>query len=124
MRQKRLQFFSLIVRPTFCTQLFEMLSYTTTVSNFTTQMKSFCTSLSFPTTSKDSSLKTREFFSARATIMKIFLMRLRKHLCAIPFTRRLKVPSRPGGFLLYGRLWVGFSSTSGLLYPNRRTGYV
>ena len=29
--------------------------------------------------------------------------------------------SRPDGFMLYGKLGVGFSSTSELLYPNLKT---
>ena len=33
------------------------------------------------------------------------------------FTRRMKMLSRPDGFLLYGKLAVDFFSTSELLYP-------
>ena len=33
------------------------------------------------------------------------------------FTRRMKLLSRPDGFILYGKLGVGFFSTSELLYP-------
>ena len=33
------------------------------------------------------------------------------------FTRRMKMLSRPDGFMLYGKLGVGFFSTSELLYP-------
>ena len=36
------------------------------------------------------------------------------------FTRRMKMLSRPDGFLLYGKLGVDFSSTSDLLYPNMK----
>ena len=34
------------------------------------------------------------------------------------FTRRMKMLSRPDGFILYGKLGVDFFSTSELLYPN------
>ena len=34
------------------------------------------------------------------------------------FTRRMKLLSRPDGFMLYGKLGIDFFSTSGLLYPN------
>ena len=36
------------------------------------------------------------------------------------FTRRLKMLSRPDGFMLYGKLGVVFFSTSELLYPNMK----
>ena len=36
------------------------------------------------------------------------------------FTRRMKMLSRPDGFLLYGKLGVDFFSTSELLYPNMK----
>ena len=36
------------------------------------------------------------------------------------FTRRIKMLSRPDGFMLYGRLGVEFISTSELLYPNMK----
>ena len=35
-------------------------------------------------------------------------------------TRRMKMLSRPGGFMLYGKLWLDFFSTSEVLYPNRK----
>ena len=34
------------------------------------------------------------------------------------FTKRMKMLSRPDGFMLYGKLGVDFFSTSELLYPN------
>ena len=37
------------------------------------------------------------------------------------FTRRMKLPSRPDGFLLYGKLEIHFFSASALLYPNMKT---
>ena len=36
------------------------------------------------------------------------------------FTRRMKMLSRPDGFMLYGKLGVNFFSTSELLYPNMK----
>ena len=38
------------------------------------------------------------------------------------FTRRMKMLSRPDGFMLYGKLGVDFFSTSELLYPNMKIG--
>ena len=36
-----------------------------------------------------------------------------------PFlTRKMKMLSRPDGFMIYGKLGIGFFSTSELLYPN------
>ena len=35
--------------------------------------------------------------------------------------RRMKMPSRPDGFMLYGTLGVDFFSTSELLYPKMKT---
>ena len=44
-----------------------------------------------------------------------------KHLCLnLFFTRRMKMPSRPDGFMLYGKLGVCFFSTSEMLYPNMK----
>ena len=36
------------------------------------------------------------------------------------FTRRMKLLSRPDGFMLYGKMGVDFFSTSELLYPNMK----
>ena len=36
------------------------------------------------------------------------------------FTKRMKLLSRPDGFMLYGKLRVDFLSTSELLYPNMK----
>ena len=37
------------------------------------------------------------------------------------FTRKMKLLSRPDGFMLYGKLGIDFLSTSELLYPNLKT---
>ena len=36
------------------------------------------------------------------------------------FTRRMKLLSRPDGFILYGKVEIDFFSTSELLYPNMK----
>ena len=36
------------------------------------------------------------------------------------FTRRMKLLSRPDGFMLYGKLGIEFFSTSEMLYPNMK----
>ena len=36
------------------------------------------------------------------------------------FTRRMKLLSRPDGFMLYGKLWIDSFSTSEMLYPNMK----
>ena len=36
------------------------------------------------------------------------------------FTKRMKLLSRPDGFLLYGKLEIDFFSTSELFYPNKK----
>ena len=51
------------------------------------------------------------------TMNRILRMLLTHYL--IPFfTRRMKLLSRPNGFLLYGKLGIDFFSISELLYPN------
>ena len=37
------------------------------------------------------------------------------------FTRRMKLLSRPDGFMLYGKMGIEFFSTAELLYPNMKT---
>ena len=36
------------------------------------------------------------------------------------FTRRMKLYSKPDGFILYGELGINFFTTSELLYPNMK----
>ena len=43
-------------------------------------------------------------------------------LCDPFFTKRMKLLSRPDGFMLYGNLGIDFFSTSELLYPNMKIG--
>ena len=61
--------------------IFPMLKCTSTNSKFTTLMDCMRTSLTFSTTSRDLSLNTREFCTARGTIMKNFLIKLWKRFC-------------------------------------------
>ena len=95
------------------------MSCTSTISEFENEMESVHINLTFPRFSKEPSLKITEFYSARSTIEKNFLMKLWKRLflSSEPFsTRRTKMLSRSGGFMLYGKLGVEFVSTSALLY--------
>ena len=79
------------------------------------------TNLTFQTTSREPPLSTREFCTARGTTMKNFQMKLWKRLCLnLFFTRRMKMLSRPDGFMLYGKLGVDLFSTSELFYPNMK----
>ena len=98
-----------------------MLKCESTISKFTTVMDCMCTNRIFPKTSREPSLDTREFCTARGTTMKNFLIKLRKRFCLnLFFTRRMKLLSRPDDFMLYGKLGVDFFSTSELLYPNMK----
>ena len=79
------------------------------------------TNLTFPTTSRERSLNAREFCAATVKNMKNFLMKLSKRRCLNLFcTWRMKMLSRPDGFMLYGKLGVDFFSISELLYPNMK----
>ena len=74
------------------------------------------TNLTFPASSKESSPNTRKFCTARGTTMKNEIMEA--PLSEPFFRKRMKMLSRPDGFMLYGKLGVDFFSTSELLYPN------
>ena len=92
-----------------------MLMCTSTTSKFTIQMNCLRTDITFPTTSREPSLSTREFWFAECITMIDLTMRL----CTIfsfP-TKGMKVHNRTNGFLLYGKLGVDFFSTSALLNP-------
>ena len=75
-------------------------------------MDSMHTSLTFQTTLRQPSLNTREFCIVKAMTMN------RIPLPDPFFTKRMKLLSRPDGFMLYGKLGIDFFSTSELLYPN------
>ena len=61
--------------------IFPMLKCTSTISKFATLMGCMRTNPKFSTTSREPSLNTREFCTARGTTMKIFQMKLWKRLC-------------------------------------------
>ena len=44
-------------------------------------------------------------------------------LAELFFTKRVKMLSRSDGFMLYGKMWVDFFSTSELLYPIWKIGF-
>ena len=83
----------------------------------------YAQSLTFQTTLWQASLNTREFCIVKAmTMNRILRIILTPYL--IPFylfTRRMKLLSRPDGFMLYGKLGIDFLSTSELLYPNMKS---
>ena len=98
-----------------------MLKCTSTISKFTTLMDCMRISLTFPTTSRGPILKTREFCTARGYENQEFSEEVLEAPLSEPFfTRRVKMLSRPDGFMLYGKLGVDFFSTSELLYPNKK----
>ena len=78
------------------------------------------TSLTFQTTLRQPSLNTSEFCIVKAmTMNRILRILVTPYL--IPFlTRKMKLLSRPDGFMLYGKLGIDFFSTSELLYPNMK----
>ena len=75
------------------------------------------TSLTFPTTSSEPSLNTREF--CEGYDYEEFPDEIKEALLSGPFfTKRMQKLSRPDCFMLYGKLVVDFFSTSELLYPH------
>ena len=93
---------------------------TLTISRDTIPMDSMHTSLTFQTTSKQPSLNTREFCIVKGMTMNRILRILLTPYLILFFTRRMKLLSRPEGFILYGKLGIDFFSTSELLYPNMK----
>ena len=79
--------FSLLMLTTFCTQFFPMLKCSSTNNKFTTLTDCMRTNLTFRTTSREPSLNTREFCTARGTTLKNFLMKLWKRLCPNLFSQ-------------------------------------
>ena len=76
--------------------------------------------LTFPTSSKESSPK-KVFYTANAMIMKNVLMRIwTQPLCELLFTRKMKKLSKPDSFILFAKFQVEFSSTSEMLYLNKK----
>ena len=79
------------------------------------------TCLTFPTTSREPSLNTGEFCTAKGTTMKNFFDEIMEApLSEFFITRRMKTLSRLDGFRLKGKLADDFFSASELLYPNMK----
>ena len=94
-----------------------MLRCTSTIRNFRVHMDSMRTSFTIAITSREPSLNTKKFCIARGRTLKVFLRRIRKHVCLTPFfTKRLKRLSKPDDFKLYGKMEVDFFSTSKMLH--------
>ena len=120
-RRKTLQFLSLLVYLSFCTQCFPMLKCTSTVSKSTTLMDCIRTNLTFSTTSRGAPCKTREFCTARGTTMKNFLMKLWKHLCLNLFSRgERKCLADPVASCCMVYWGVDFFSPFELLFPKMK----
>ena len=97
----------------FLHSIFSTWKCTSASSKLITQMDSMRTNLFFPTTSWELSLNTRKFCSARGNTMKKIVKKLWKRQCLnFFFTGRMKMNSRPEGFMYYGKLRVEFPSTS------------
>ena len=86
-RNKGLQFFLLFMYTTFCTQIFPMLKYTSTIIKFKILKDPMHKSLPSPTTSKRIFLNAREFCTARGRAIKNFPMKLWKRLCLKHFSQ-------------------------------------
>ena len=85
-RSKVLQFLWLFMYRTFCTRFFPKLTCNTTTSISTNLLDCMRTSLTFPKTSWEPFLNTREFCTARCITMKTFLMKLWKLFCLNVFS--------------------------------------
>ena len=76
---------SLFIDTTFCSEFFPVLRCISSIIRVTNQMDSMWTSTTFPATSKEPSLDTKWFFTARGTSKKTFLRRLGKYFCLNTF---------------------------------------
>ena len=96
-----------------------MLKCSSTISKFTTLMDCRRTSLRFPKTAREPFPNTREScsYDYEECSDKI---RARKCLGLNFFTRRMKMLSRPDGFMLYCKSSVDFFSSSDLPCPNMK----
>ena len=66
------------------------------------------TRLTLATSSREPSPNTREFCTVKGMTLKNVLMRLWTHPCLKTFFTRMKMLSRPDGFMLNGKLGVDF----------------
>ena len=83
-------------------------------------MDSMNTRLTFQTTLRQPSLNTREFCICEGFDYEQDPEDFSNPLSDPFFTKRMKLLSRPDGFMLYGKLGIDFFSTSELLYPNMK----
>ena len=98
-----------------------MLKCTSTISNYTSQLDCLRTNLTFSTTSMEPSLNTKGVLHCEGYDYEEFPDDIMEAPLSEPlFTRRMKMLSRPAGFMLYGKLGVDFFSTSELVYPNMK----
>ena len=95
-----------------------MLKCTLTISRFTIPMDSLHTSLTFQITLSEPSLNKREFCIVKAIDYEQDPEDITNPLPDPFFTKRMKLLSRPDGFMFLGKLGIDFFSTSDLLYPN------
>ena len=99
-----------------------MLKCTSTTNRFTTLMDCMRTNLTFPTILREPSLNTREFCTARD---RYDYEEFPDEIMEVPlsepfFTKKMKMLSKPDGFMLSGKLGVDFFSTSEFLYTNMK----
>ena len=98
-----------------------MLWCTSTISKFTTLGNCMRTNLAFPLTSREPSLITREFCTARGTITKNFWMKLWKRLCLKLFSQgEWNCLADPMASCCIVNWELTFFSTSDLLYPKMK----
>ena len=91
-KKKWLQFLSLLMFTTISTHFVPMLRCTSTISKVTTLMDFMRTRFTFPTISSEPSLNTGDFFAARGTTLKKFLM-LTKSVHPIKFFTQYSISS-------------------------------
>ena len=117
---RRLQFLSLLIQTTFCTQFFPTLRCMPTTCNFTIRMssvhESYFTNNFMGTISGEKRVLNCEVYDYEEFSDEI----LETLLSELFFTRRMKVLSRPEGFMLYGNLGVYFFATSAMKFPNMK----
>ena len=114
-RGKSLQLLSILMSATFCTQFFPTSRYTSTTSKFSIQMDSLRTSLTFPTISREQSLKTLEFSLRGVWLLGISWRNYGSAFVWNFFHKGKKLLGRNDGCMSYGKKGVDFSSTSELL---------
>ena len=90
-------------------------------AEFAFQRNCVCTNLTFPTFSRELSLFTREFCTAKVMTVKSLSMRIWKLPCRNPFSKaESKCSVGPMAWCCMFNLGLTFSLTSELLYPNMK----